>query len=404
MFSINSKLALLITAIVAKLSMFAVEIIPKIVLETDVYGKFSYSLSIVTFWGMLFCFGSGNYLVSAYFKDRNAFNNSIVISSSIFFIAVSITTTFMHDYSMFKMLVVAYFFSILFTVSTLFRILERNIEWYFYKDILKAIVFFILFYALFFYNYTSLNYLIAAFGFSLFVCFLLVLFVLNKELNISLLNVSLRSIFSHMCNSFPVIFTGLTYIFLSRLDSFFLKDFVSSSSLGDYISVSRISYQSLFIQQIIVAKVASSLARLMNEKNILSCNDKAKTARKYNFWGTLILSLLIISILSVESISQLLNYTDEDFILVAIVFCCAHVINSYFSLYSHLLLYIGKQKVEIYNNLIILCVAILLYNVLIPVYGVLGAAISTSIAIIIGNILEFIQYRYYIKKIDKGDL
>jgi O-antigen/teichoic acid export membrane protein len=57
----------------------------------------------------------------------------------------------------------------------------------------------------------------------------------------------------------------------------------------------------------------------------------------------------------------------------------------------------GKQKIELYNSIIMVTVSILLKIFLIPKFGVTGAAISTVIVIILMNLITLLEIYFFYK-------
>jgi len=95
---------------------------------------------------------------------------------------------------------------------------------------------------------------------------------------------------------------------------------------------------------------------------------------------------------------EALNILNKElFFNVFIVLMLTQIVYSAMSFYGNILIYIHKQKMEYLNNFVILSMAIGLNVLLIPTYGVLGAAIATSVALLLGNLLQLIQVKYFTK-------
>jgi len=93
---------------------------------------------------------------------------------------------------------------------------------------------------------------------------------------------------------------------------------------------------------------------------------------------------------------EILNIkTSEIFFNVFAILILTQVIYSGICFYGNILIYIHKQKMEYFNNLMVLILAITLNTLLIPPYGVVGASIATSMALLLGNFLQMIQVRYF---------
>ncbi|MBF4312662.1 hypothetical protein EAY03_23125, partial [Vibrio anguillarum] len=78
-----------ITALIAKFMMFAVEIFPKSFVSSASFGYFSYNVTLITLLASLISFGGVNYLLKDLPSARNEFSSfltTIYISFIIFLI------------------------------------------------------------------------------------------------------------------------------------------------------------------------------------------------------------------------------------------------------------------------------------------------------------------------------
>nr|MBF4360456.1 hypothetical protein [Vibrio anguillarum] len=80
------------------------------------------------------------------------------------------------------------------------------------------------------------------------------------------LYISLETIKNRAIHSAPIVFTGLTYILVSRVDTFYIKDAFGYESLSDYNFVSRVMYQSLFFMQLFQARKLHKVAALFSKR------------------------------------------------------------------------------------------------------------------------------------------
>ncbi|MBE4250419.1 oligosaccharide flippase family protein [Vibrio parahaemolyticus] len=118
----------------------------------------------------------------------------------------------------------------------------------------------------------------------------------------------------------PIIFMGFTYMLLSRIDSFFVKDFLGFEALGDYTTVSRIMYQILFFQQVFIAAKLHVFSKLFKEHNYNKAINKAKTLTNKVSLVTLLTGIVVIYVINLNVILDVLKL--KDIFELSIVFFC----------------------------------------------------------------------------------
>jgi O-antigen/teichoic acid export membrane protein len=198
-------------------------------------------------------------------------------------------------------------------------------------------------------------------------------------------------------NSLPVLFTGLTYLIISRIDIIMLDKYVSLELVGEYNIIARVTLQVLFFNQVVVSYYYPRLAKMFSQKRSIS--QISSYNRKFvliSFLSVTIVSLLLYIGVYYFSLFDILNIKNRElFFDVFLVLTITQIIYSAICFYGNILIYIHKQKIEYFNNLMVLLLAIILNMILIPTHGVLGASIATSISLLLGNFLQMIQVRYY---------
>lgn len=197
-----------------------------------------------------------------------------------------------------------------------------------------------------------------------------------------------------------MIFTGFTFLLLSRLDIFMLDHYRSSSEVGIYNFVARISAQVLFVQQLLAVLFLPRLAKLMSEKKYALVTFENRRYLIISFISTLLISLFIYLVFRFGFFK---TYFDIDFnIQIFLILVFGHCSYSLLSSSSYLLLYLHKEVYEYLNCTLIIVIGVLMNVWLIPIYGSIGAAIATTSAIVLGNIFEYLEVRYFMGKINEN--
>jgi O-antigen/teichoic acid export membrane protein len=180
-----------------------------------------------------------------------------------------------------------------------------------------------------------------------------------------------------------------------------LEKYVDLALVGEYNIVARVTFQVLFFNQVIISYYYPRLAKKFAKKekffNIAKYNTKFVAL---SFFSVLFTTLLLYIAVVDFNLFEILNIEHkEELFDVFLVLSITQIIYSAISFYGNILIYIHKQKMEYFNNALVLTLAIITNLILIPKYGVVGASIATSISLLVGNILQMVQVKYFTKTI-----
>ncbi len=197
--------------------------------------------------------------------------------------------------------------------------------------------------------------------------------------------------------SFPLIFAGLAALITSYTDTLMLGYFCTSSEVGVYNAAMPTASLLLIISgsfTVIFMPVVSELhARGME-------NELKKSYSSVTKWVfSLVLPAFILIAFFSDSIMCLMFGSEYIVGATALrVLAFGYFIFSLFSLASSLLQSYGKTGIVMKCSFIGAGANIILNFLLIPVYGVNGAAIATTVSLVLLGILYFL-FIYRIKKI-----
>ncbi|GGG26993.1 O-unit flippase [Pontibacter amylolyticus] len=182
---------------------------------------------------------------------------------------------------------------------------------------------------------------------------------------------------SLLTDSWPLIVSALAVILYMRMDQLMLKYMLGSAAVGNYSAAVRITEIFFFVPMIITNSVFPTLVKAREQNNLYH----AKLIRLYSVLLYLSLSMAIaISLLSSFIIYTLYGeqYQDAAGVLQIHIWSSIFV---YLGVASNQQLVIeNKSKVTLYRTFIGLTVNLSLNIILIPLYGVIGAAIGTMIS------------------------
>lgn len=184
--------------------------------------------------------------------------------------------------------------------------------------------------------------------------------------------------------SFPMMLSSTILIILGWLDTFILGIYESDENVGIYNVALRIAALTSFTLQAINSILAPKLAKYYQEEKIPLFKKLIRTTTGLNFYTTLGVVLFIVLLHR-----PLLYIFGEEFVkgsTILIILCLGQLINSISGSVGTILQMIGKQKV--YQNIVLLALFlnIVLNLTLIPLYGGIGAAVSTIVSVATWNI------------------
>jgi len=394
--------------ILAKLLKFSFEIGTNYFVDKETYGYFAILLSYILIYSRIVTLGIPNVLLREFPKKNNLdYHSSLLLNSTIVILAITIMT-----YSLIYLLdikylsyykevpIIAISTALLAIYSTYLRSQGYIKLWIFMQDISWYVYYFIGLLFLYYMNQKILDIslILKTYSYSIVVSLVTVILLLRFKYHLKFIFKSsfkkIKYIYTH---SFPVLFTGLTYLILARIDVIMLSDYVDIELVGEYNIIARITIQVLFFHQVITAyfypRLAKKFASKENHETITTYITKYMFL---SFLSVLFISSILFVFIRYFNLFDILKIINQDELFtVFVIFALTQIIYSGMSFYGYILLYIHKQKIEYLNNVIILVIGIILNVILIPIYGVVGAALASAIAIIMGSLLEMFEVKYF---------
>lgn len=189
----------------------------------------------------------------------------------------------------------------------------------------------------------------------------------------------------------PMLSAGALYIINGWTDTLFLGMFSTQESVGIFnvlLKIAAITHTVLFA---VNAISAPQFARLNGTENRQQLENLVQKSNKLIVITTL--PVLVLLMLCYVPLVKLFNvgFKPEAYLLAFIFLCVGQAINSFCGSCSHLLIMTGYQKIN--RNIIFASVIVsIIFNLLlIPNYGLLGAAFSNMMGLVVRNVL-FVIY------------
>ena len=199
--------------------------------------------------------------------------------------------------------------------------------------------------------------------------------------------ISLRSStnsWSFVKDSFPMMLSSTIMVFLGWMDTFVLGVYETDENIGIYNVALKLALVASFAIEAINSSLAPKIAKLYEEHKNEQFLKLVKFSTRLNFGIT----TLIVAILIIFNQWFLGIFGDEFKVgsLALIILCSIHLINSAVGSVGIIMQMIGKQKQYQYIAIISLCINLTLNFLLIPIYGIIGAAIATAVSLSVWNV------------------
>ncbi len=188
---------------------------------------------------------------------------------------------------------------------------------------------------------------------------------------------------------------GISNILFMKTDRIMLGIFGSARDIGIYNAAAGMAAQAGLFLLSFSSIFSPVVVDLYNRKRIIQLKNLFKTTTKWIFSTTLLIFLIFI-VYSREILSIYGSEFEIGF-SVLIVLGTMYLLMSALGPCSLILIMTNREKLELINNFSLGALNILLAYLLIPKYGILGAAIATGLSVTFANFLKLIEV-YFIYK------
>ncbi|MCK4351333.1 MAG: flippase [Candidatus Krumholzibacteria bacterium] len=195
--------------------------------------------------------------------------------------------------------------------------------------------------------------------------------------------------------SWPLALTGFTYLFVSKTDKVLLGYFLSSRDVGIYTPALVIASLLIFISSAFKYIFLPIVSEYFSKKDMAGLEPLFKSTSKWNF--LIVLPIFLFILMFPKEILTILygsRYTSGYVALIILSFGIS--INDFAGTSANILVAGGHTKLNLACEVIAAVTNIVLNVILIPIYGIVGAAVATGISYLTRNIssLSFV-YRVY---------
>lgn len=416
----KTSIIVLVALLLSKVFTYLYRIIIARYFGPEFYGLFSLAFMIIGFFVAFFSFGISEGLLRfiSLYKGKEEINkikyifkfsiillffSSIVSALILFFIAEFISLSIFHNPNLtvflkfFSILVPLWIFSNLFLATI--RAYEK-IAWHsFILNILDNGVK-LLFLIIFIFIGIKTNAIIFSFILGFLAMFIVSYFVLKYSiseifekgsLTKSLKNRIRSDLFSY---SWPLLFLSFLYLIFTWIDTFVIGYFQGAVEVGFYNAAIPIALLLNFAPDIFMQLFFPLITREFARKNMKLIKELSKQIGKWIF--IINLPIFLIFLLFPGTIINFLFGPQYLVAENALRFLSIGVFLSATARVSHYLISMkGKSKILLFNVIIISIVNIILNIILVPKYGISGAAFATMISYILLNLFLIIEAKKY---------
>lgn len=387
----------------------------------EVYGLFSLAIMVLGFFVAFSSFGLTEGLLRfiSFYRGKKQINkirylckisiivlffSSIISAVFLFLLSDFISINIFHNQSLtiflkiFSLLIPLSIFSFVFL--SILRAFEK-ISWNsFITNILEngtkliALIFFIFVgfkinAIIFSYFFGTLSMLLASY----LVCRFKIPEIFKKDhLKHELKTKITKELFSY---SWPIMFFGIISVFLSWIDSFTIGYFKGIPAVGFYNAVVPIAALLYIAPTLFIQLFAPLITKEYARKKIAVIKELSQQVGKWIF--VLNLPLFIIIILFPGAVINLLFGSEYILAENSLRFLSIGIfISSFFTISNNLIFTIGKSKLILIDMIIVAIMNLVLNIILVPKYGIDGAAFSTMLSSIALSLMFLFQAKYYL--------
>ena len=199
----------------------------------------------------------------------------------------------------------------------------------------------------------------------------------------------LKENMEYITYSIPLFLTGFTGILMNSIDIFMLGRFLDEKYVGVYAAASV--FAATLLSSLIIMPLNSIFGPLIATQHGKNAPDKIG----YLYIATtrwIFCVSLAFTVFSMIAREKIMLIFGKDFVIegpiVLVILLIGNMVNCMTGGVGHVLSMTGHQKKELATNVMALILNIILNLLLIPRYGIIGAAVATSSSLILINVLR----------------
>lgn len=193
----------------------------------------------------------------------------------------------------------------------------------------------------------------------------------------------------YLSYSFPFLIISLLYFAMTKINILMLGYFLKADQVGIYAVLVNIAGVSVFGLQAVNTIFAPHISELYENSDFENLERLLKILTKWIFYFSLFIFALIL-IFKIELLKIYgTSFTAGSRALV--VLALGQLVNGFAGSTGAILLMTGRQKWEVLNSICVLFLNIVINLILIPRFGIEGAAIASALSLSTINVLKLLE-------------
>jgi O-antigen/teichoic acid export membrane protein len=191
--------------------------------------------------------------------------------------------------------------------------------------------------------------------------------------------------------SLPMLFASTVQLLNTRIDVLMIGMFLQMDDVGIYSVAAQLSTLILFGLMSINSVFSPMISAQFHLGNFHTLETMCMKVSK---WATIF--ALVIFIIIVFAGELLLSFYGDEFKTgydVLIILSATQIINAFFGPVGVIMVMTGRQNMYLFQLSTSVLLNVILNSILIKHFGVIGASISTAVAIIVWNVLMYLYVR-----------
>ncbi len=212
------------------------------------------------------------------------------------------------------------------------------------------------------------------------------------SLHLSIKKKIIREVFAY---SWPIIFLGTLYTLFNWTDSFVIGYYMTAADVGFYNAAFTLLALFGIAPEIFKQLFFPLIVKEFSKKNLVTIKELSQQVGKWIF--ILNVPLFLILIIFPGTIINIIfgaQYLVAENVLR--ILAIGGLFSSLSTILTNLLSMKGKSRLILLNTIIISLSDLVMNIILVPRFGLYGAAASTTFNLIIMNIILFIEVRHYV--------
>jgi O-antigen/teichoic acid export membrane protein len=195
--------------------------------------------------------------------------------------------------------------------------------------------------------------------------------------------------------SLPLLFSGLVGVISGNIDQFMIGYYLDSSQVGIY----RVAFQFAGLTTIAYASLQTTIEPVIAELYHGGKIDELKELYSLSTKWVSVFNLLLFGVLLLLA-PDLMRVVGPEFVsgsTVLIIIAMGQIVNAMTGTADSINIMTDHPRYSLYTKLVIMGLNIILNGLLIPRFGIMGAAVATMVATVVSNLMNLMFLYHHMR-------